>query len=449
MDDDDAPPLAELARGFRKRTLVTAKLMARVGVAMARKGMGAAQLAEQVDEAQAVEAARELLDELDGLKGLTMKLGQMMSYLDSSMPPKARRVLARLQAASRPVESAAIARVIEEELGAAPGALFDRFEDAPFAAASIGQVHRAWLDGRAWAVKVQYPGIEALLRTDIATVGRMARLATLLSPVDGKGVVEELAARVLEECDYVREADNQARFAGLLAGDPDLSVPEVRRDRSARRVLTTAMCDGADFDGFVSAAPQEVRDRAGAAIYRACFGSLFGHGVYNADPHPGNYRFAADGRVTLLDFGCVKHFSPEFITGWKRIARAVLDDDRAAFRRAWTDAGFVGRARRFDFDHQLEAMRFLYRPMLSTDPFRFTHDYVAEVHDRLAFKNANKLRLALPPDWLFVNRLQFGLFSVLAHLGATVRFGRLFRDALDGPPRRPSAPREDADEAAR
>lgn len=430
-DDDDRPPLAALARGFRKRTLVTTRVMARLGLAMVKKNLSAAQVDAEVDEDDAVAAARDLLEQLDGLKGLTMKLGQMLSYTDSSLPPRARRVLGRLQAASRPVDGDAIAEVIRSELGAAPADLFARFEPRPFAAASIGQVHRAELDGRAWAVKVQYPGIEELLRADVATVGRLARLATLLSPLDGRGLVEELAARVLDECDYVREADDQARFGALLAGDPDLVVPAVRADRSTRRVLTTALCDGLDFDGFVAAAPQAARDRAGAAIYRACFGSLFGHGVYNADPHPGNYRFTGDGRVTLLDFGCVKEFSPDFMARWKRLARAVLADDRAAFRQAWLDAGFVGRARGFDFDHQLEALRVLYRPMLATEPFRFTHAYVAEVHDRLAFRNANKLKLAMPPDWLFVNRMQFGLFSVLAHLGAAVRYDRIFRAALD------------------
>jgi hypothetical protein len=154
--------------------------------------------------------------------------------------------------------AAAIAGVIAAELGAPPEALFDRFDPGPFAAASIGQVHRAELDGQALAVKVQYPGIEELLRTDIATVGRLARLATLLSPVDGRDVVEELAARVLEECDYVREADNQNRFAGLLAGDLDLAVPAVRADRSSRRVLPTVLCQGADFDSFAFSLPRFV-----------------------------------------------------------------------------------------------------------------------------------------------------------------------------------------------
>jgi predicted unusual protein kinase regulating ubiquinone biosynthesis (AarF/ABC1/UbiB family) len=428
--EDGQQPLTALARGFRKRTLVTARLMARIGLDMVKKNRGAGQVAEDVDEEDAVAAARELLDQLDGLKGLTMKLGQMLSYLDTSMPPKARRVLARLQAASRPVEAEAIAQVVRAELGAAPEALFDRFEPMPFAAASIGQVHRATLDGRAWAVKIQYPGVEELLRADVATVGRLARLATLLSPVDGRGLVDELAARVLEECDYDKEARSQIRFRGLFAGHPDLVVPEVLTARSGRRVLTTALSDGAGFDEFAATAPAEARDRAAAAIFEACFTSIFQHGIYNADPHPGNYRFGPDGRVTLLDFGCVKEFAPGFVAGWKRIARALLADDRAAFRRAWTDAGFVGRARRFDFDHQYEAMRVLYRAVLTDEPFRFTDAFIAEVHDRLAFQNVNKLRLALPPDWLFVNRLQFGLFSVLAHLGATVRYGRIYRAAL-------------------
>lgn len=438
--DDDAdpteaepPPLAELARGFRKRTLVTARLMAKIGYGMAKRNLKASEIAERVDEEAATETARALLDQLDGLKGLAMKLGQMMSYLDTSLPPKAQRVLARLQSASRPVESGRIAEVVEAELGGPPDRVFDRFEPEPFAAASIGQVHRAWLGGQPLAVKIQYPGIEAVLRADIKTVGTLARFATALSPVDGRALVEELAARVLTECDYLAEADNQERFRRLLAGRADLSVPAVRRDRTTRRVLATELVERASFGDFSAAAPQAARDRAGAAIYDACFTAIFRHCTYNADPHPGNYLFAEDGAVTLLDFGCVKHFAPAFIEGWKRIARSILDDDRAAFRAAWIDAGFVGRKWRFDFDHQFEAMRFMYGPALSAAPVRFTHDFISAVHDRLIFQNRNKLKLALPADWLFVNRLQFGLFSVLAHLGASATWGELLRAAIEAP----------------
>lgn len=428
--DDAAGPLDGLARGFRKRTLVTTKLVARMGLRLARGGDRAA----PADDAKAVRAAEELLAELDGLKGLTMKLGQMLSYADSALPPAARAVLAKLQASSRPMSAARIAAVVEAELGGAPAAVFDRWDEVPFAAASIGQVHRAELDGQAWAVKVQYPDIEALLRADVKQVGRMAKLATLLSPVDGGALVDELAARVLEECDYVAEAANQRLFAALLAGDADLRVPAVRADRSSRRVLTTALCDGVDFQRFVATAPAAARDRAGAAIYRACFAMIFGHGVYNIDPHPGNYRFAADGAVTLLDFGGVKRFTPAFVDAWRRLARALLDDDRPRFRAAFIDCGFVGTPRGFDFDHQYEAMRYLYSLVTTPGPATFTPAFIAEVNQRLTFANKNKWKMTLPADWLFVNRLQFGLFSVLAQLGATARYDLLLRAALEQPP---------------
>jgi predicted unusual protein kinase regulating ubiquinone biosynthesis (AarF/ABC1/UbiB family) len=430
---EDLEALTELARGFRKRTWVTARLMAKLGTRLARENLGMAELAGHVDPERAAAAARAVLEQLGGLKGLAMKLGQMMSYLDHSLPPEARAVLARLQAQSQPMAYAQIAAQIRDDLGGEPEDLFDRFVPTPFAAASIGQVHRADRGGVALAVKVQYPGIDEALRADIKTVGRLARLATLLSPVQGAELVDELAARVLEECDYRREADNLDTFAGLLAGHPTVEVPALHRDRSGQRVLTTELVERAPFAAFAASAPQASRDRAGAAIYEVCMRSIFGSCAYNADPHPGNYLFGPGGEVTLLDFGCVKYFPPAFIAAWKRLARAILAGDEPAFRDALADAGLVGRRRRFDYAHQLEAMRLLYQPMLAPGPSRFTPEHIARVHDALLFKNRNKLRLALPPDWLFVNRLQFGLFSVLAELGAEADWGTLFRAALDTP----------------
>jgi predicted unusual protein kinase regulating ubiquinone biosynthesis (AarF/ABC1/UbiB family) len=426
-------PLTELARGFRKRTLVTAKLFAKLGARMARENLGLGAALDRIDEDDAVAAATRLLAELDGLKGLAAKLGQMVSYLDQSLPPKAQRVLARLQSQQRGLPYEAIARVVADELGGPPEQLFDAFEPAPFAAASLGQVHRARLGDRRLAVKVQYPDMERLLGADLALVERFAGAATLLHPVDGKALAREMSARMKEECDYGREAENQAWFRERFQGHPGLSVPEVVPERSARRVLTSELVERAGFASFVAAAPPEARDRAGALIYEACFDTIFRDRVYNADPHPGNYLFAEDGAVTLLDFGCVKRFGEGFIATWKRLALCILDDDRAAFRDAVVAAGFVGRARGFDFEHQRDAMRFLYQPMLAREPFVFTHAFVAEVHDRLVFQNNNKWRLALPPDWLFVNRLQLGLFSVLAELGARARFADIFRAAVESP----------------
>src|SRR5262249_28119888 len=152
------------------------------------------------------------------------------------------------------------------------------------------------------AVKVQYPGVEQLMRADVGTVGKLARFATILSPVDGKALADELAARVLEECDYAAEARNQELFRRLLAGHEGVHVPAVRADRSARRVISSELVEARGFEAFLEA-PASVRDRAGALLYDACFTTIFHHCVYNADPHPGNYLFSPEGDVTLLDFG--------------------------------------------------------------------------------------------------------------------------------------------------
>ncbi len=409
------------------------KLMSRMGLRMARKNRSADELAEEVDEEDAVKAATAMFEQLDGLKGLTMKLGQMASYLDGAMPPKAQRILARLQSQSRPMAPETIAAVVRAELGAEPADVFDDFEAEPFAAASIGQVHRARAGGRSVAVKIQYPGIDELLRADVTTIGRLTRLATFFSPIDGPALVEELAERVLEECDYQREADNQRLMRRALAGRSDIDVPEVYAELSSRRVLTTELSDRLGFQTFVDGGRADARDAAGARIYEACFASIFHHCTYNADPHPGNYLFSPAGEVTLLDFGCVKRFAPDFIDRWKRLALVLVDDDRPRFRDAFVNVGLVGRVKRFDFEHQWQAMRYLYRPMYTPEPFTFTHEFVAEVNDRLMYRNVNKLRFAMPGDWLFVNRLQLGLLSVLAHLRSTMPSRELFRAALESP----------------
>ena len=426
-------PVRELARGFRKRTWVTARMMSTLGMKMARKNLGLKEMSAQIDEDKAVAAARALVEQLDGLKGFAMKLGQMVSYLDASLPPKAQRILARLQSDSQPMAPEAIAQRIVEELGARPEDIFDEFSPMPFAAASIGQVHRARKGDQLYAVKIQYPGIDELMRKDLATISRMSRAALLVSPVDGKGLTRELTERILEECDYRIEAENQSRFRRLFADIPGVSIPRVIPELSTQRVLTSELVERLDFHQFREQASQEAKNRAAKLIYQTCFTAIYRYSAYNADPHPGNYLFSRDGEVTLLDFGCVKRFDPPMIRGWKAVARAILDNDVDGLRDSLTAAGFVRKQRRFDWHYQLSAMRELYAPMLASEPFRFTHDWVASLHDVLMFKNKNKFKLTMPPDWLFVNRLQFGMFTILAHLDASAHWGDLFRPLAESP----------------
>ncbi len=427
---DKKKTIGRLARGFGGRTLVTARLASKLGAKALRK-LATPDHKGKDDEAKAVAAANRLLDELDGMKGLLMKFGQMASYLEGSMPPAAQQVLSRLQAQSTPMAFDAIEAVVRAELDLEVDAAFEDFQRAPFAAASIGQVHRARFEGGDVAVKVQYPEIRDALRSDLKTVGLISKLGMAFGPISGGELAKELSERITEECDYRVEAKNQTLFAALYADLDGASVPAVVPARSSERVITSVLDPGMSFDAFLEQ-PQSVRDRAGALIFEACFRSIFVNAIYNADPHPGNYLFAEDGSVTFLDFGCVKRFETEFIDIWKGVARSVIDDDRARFERLFL--GMVGKARGFDFDYQWEVMRYLYAPFLAEDgTFAYTHEYVAESWDCLVWKNPNKLKLGMPRDWLFLNRLQWGLNSVLAMLGATGPWSTIWRAAVEAP----------------
>ncbi len=433
MDDrrEKERPLEQLAQGFRKRTWVTAKLATKLGVKYMKKTAG---VTSPVDTERAVQAAEKLVREVGALKGLVMKFGQLASYMPGALPPEAQQVLARLQAQSTALGFERVRQALTEELGAPPEQRFDELEPEPFAAASIGQVHRGRIGQQRVAVKVQYPGIEALLRGDLKLVGHLVSVSTMGSAVDGKGAAEELRARILEECDYRVEADNQRFFKDLFEHHDDSHVPEVIASHSTGRVLTSELVEGAaSFYPFSETASRAVKDRAAAVIFRTCFDCLFGHAIYNADPHPGNYLFHPDGAVTFLDFGCVRRFDPAMIDVWKQVARSVLDGDRERFKDRYVALGMVGKPKKFDWDHQWQVMQYLYRPFLAppSAPFTYTHAYVRESYDVLLFKNPNQRATAMPPEWLFLNRLQWGMNSVLAHLGATGPWGELWRAAID------------------
>ncbi len=423
--------LSKLARGFRDRTLVTARLASKTGFKMLAKTLNPNAKAKEVDEDKAVEAAEELLEQMSEMKGLIMKFGQMASYLEGAMPAKAQKVLAQLQAQSTPMSFEAVAVVIESELGAAPDELFEELQREPFAAASIGQVHRGRFEGRPVAIKVQYPDIDKVLKSDLRTVGTLARLSTMFTSVDGGGLVAELQERMDEECDYVREAANQRLFCRLLEPIAGASVPRVVEARSTRRVLTSELVDALSFAALCEQPDQTLRDRAASTIFEVCFNCIFQHCVFNADPHPGNYLFASD-EVVFLDFGCIKRFSKPYIESWKRLALSILDGDRVVFKEASIDMGLVARERGFDWDYQWNVMRYLYEPFMN-DGFRFDSEYVTRSYDLILWKNPNRYKAGMPRDTLFVNRLQWGLNSVLSQLQASGPWPELWRRAVETP----------------
>lgn len=411
--------LKRLASGWGSRTLQSGKVAATLGKSAVKQALGG-------EDDGAI--GEELLDQLDRMKGLALKVGQMASYLEGALPPESARVLQKLQADSEPMDPDVVREVLEQSLGAPVAELFERFDPEPVAAASIGQVHRAWHDGREVAVKIQYPGVRDTLSVDLGNLRRLGSLARF-GFSDAKEVIRELKDRFEEECDYGGEADNTEVAAGLLAGRSDVFVPDVVRERCSADVLTTAWVQGRSFQDFLAGSTQEERDAAGESLFRTAFDMLFGHGMFNADPHPGNYLFADDGRVALLDWGCVVQYERPFVEAWKNLARVTLGGHRDELPDALERAGFYKPGTNFDFDAHWEIMLYLYRPFL-TPGFRYTPEYVSESWRLFLVDNPNLRITGMPRPWTFANRLQWGLNSVLASLNAQGDWGGIFRAAV-------------------
>src|SRR5438094_498337 len=294
-----------------------------------------AALAEDV-LAKHADIADEAFRTLGSLKGLALKIGQMVSYLDGALPAEYRAVyqdaLARLQREAPALPWSAIEPILVEELQRPVAESFARFEPEPFAAASIGQVHRAQLHtGEAVAVKVQYPGIDRAIAADLKNVAMMKSVLLPVLGLAGRGAMArnlddtlgEIRARITEELDYAREARMQERFRALFADDAELGIPRVFAAQSSRRVLTSEFVAGRTLAEVRAGATQEARDRYGAILSRFMFRSIYEHRLFNADPHPGNYLFPDDGRLVVLDFGCVKELPDWMVAAMKRYLGAA------------------------------------------------------------------------------------------------------------------------------
>ncbi len=436
--------------GFVSRNLRLARLGARTtgGYAAhrARRVFASAERREELDREHEIRSAAQVAAELGNMKGALMKLGQMVSYLDEGLPENVRAALAQLQHDAPPMSGDLAAEVIATELGDPPEKLFAEWDPVPIAAASIGQVHRAMThDGLAVAVKVQYPGVGDAIEADLGSVGLVfGGLGQVFPGLDSGPLVQELRERLREELDYRREAGHQQAFADYYDGHPFIHVPAVVPDLSATRVLTTELAEGVRF-AEAETWSQEERDLAGETIFRFVFGSLYRLRLFNGDPHPGNYLFRPGGRVTFLDFGLVTPFDDGQIAHIRGLIDSiVLQPDPAAFRAAVERAGFlkpgapVSDAEVVDyFGHFYEYLQTDARTTLDHD---MASENVRRVFDatgpyRDVMKHAN-----VPREFVIVQRINLGLFAVMAALGATANWRRLAEEMwpwVEGPPSTP------------
>jgi predicted unusual protein kinase regulating ubiquinone biosynthesis (AarF/ABC1/UbiB family) len=362
---------------------------------------------------------------LGELKGGAMKFGQAMSVFEAALPEELagpyRETLTRLQESAPPLPARTVHAVLARELGRDWRDRFQTFTDKPAAAASIGQVHKGvWADGRAVAVKVQYPGAGQALLSDLNQIGRMSRLVGMLVPgLDVKPLIAELKARVAEELDYQLEAESQAAFATAYADDPDVLIPAVV-DQSGE-VLITEWVDGKPLARIIASGTVKERNRAGLLLARFLFSGPHRAGLLHADPHPGNFRLLPDGRLVVLDFGAVNRLPDGLPEPIGRLLRLAIDDDALGVLTGLREEGFVKQSIDLDARRLLDFLAPILDPVRA-DQFRFDRPWLRAQATRIADPRSpaysTGLQLNLPPEYLLIHRVTMGTIGVLCQLRA-------------------------------
>ena len=403
--------LAGLPLGFAGRTAL--------GIGKRIGGRSAEVVAQEIQNRTADQVFRVLGE----LKGGAMKLGQALSIFEAALPPELagpyRATLTRLQESAPPLPVGTVHRVLAADLGDDWRERFASFDDAPAAAASIGQVHRAvWEDGRQVAVKIQYPGAGKALLGDFAQLARVGRLFSVLVPgLDVKPMLDELRDRVAEELDYHLEADAQRKFAAAYAGDPDICVPGVVLE--SEHVLVTEWMDGTPLSKIISDGSKAERDRTGILFTRFLFSGPQRAGLLHADPHPGNFRLLADGRLGVLDFGAVDRLPDGLPPIFGRLLRIMHDPepDITEVERELRDGNFL----RPGISVDLDALHAFLAPLAdpsAVDTFMFSREWMRDQANRVTDLSASNIprKLNLPPSYVLIHRVSTAGIGVLCQL---------------------------------
>ena len=398
----------------------------------------------QSDEAAAAEQAElsartgeRIAKTLGELKGAVMKVGQMASIATDILPRELAEPLRALQKEAPPMSYEVIAEQIEAELGAPPERLFARFEREPFAAASIGQVHRAATDdGREVVVKVQYPGVDKAVDSDLGHLKLMLRAGGLVKvkKEDMDEVFTEVKARLHEELDYCNEADNVRLFRAYHDGDPSLVIPDVVGERSSQRVLTMTYEPGDGLDELDARGySQALRDQLGAVIFRVFAAQLFDFHVMHADPNPGNLAFRRDGTLVLYDYGCVKRIPLEIIAAYRDTIKAGIAEDYQGVELGLRALGVRkpgGPPAPFDLYKRWRDV--FIRPFLGDEPYDYA---AADLHEAamplvpVTLKYLDSFKP--PPELVFIDRAIVGHYGNLRKLRARGRYRDLLAPYLE------------------
>ena len=372
-----------------------------------------------------VKNALRIVETLGELKGAAMKVGQMMSLHEGLLPPEVAEVLRSLQKEAPKVP----AEVMEFEVRGGIenfDDLFASFDFEAFAAASIGQVHRARMrDGREVAVKVQYPLIDEIVRADLKNLKTlMMRLVALFTDADFEPLWGELQKGLLAEIDYLQEAENIRRMTALNADVPDIVIPRVVDEATARNVLTMEFVEGIPpTEACSDRYPAELRDRWGVVLSEFQMRGILEHRLVHADPNMANFAFLDDGRVVVYDFGCVKEVPEKLARAYALAFTAVIDDRVGDLPGIFAEIGLS----RLDgseipaevISPYIDVIAEVFR---AEPPYTFgegNEEMYREII-QLGFQDwEEKKDMLFPEDVIFINRSLSGHFGNLSRLNAT------------------------------
>jgi predicted unusual protein kinase regulating ubiquinone biosynthesis (AarF/ABC1/UbiB family) len=395
-------------------------------------------------ERRHLETADQILTVLGTMKGAAMKLGQMLSFVDLGVVPRHarpefQRKLAALRDAAPQVSFKSMMRVLDEELGRRRSAVFGDFDERPIGVASIGQVYRATLtDGRAVAVKIQYPGVAAAVRADMKNLALLMRLVQRALPgIDTDALAQEIRLRVGEELDYQLEARNQHAFAQAFRGHPFVIVPDALEELCGPRVLVSEYVEGTGFE-HLKTAPAEVRNRAGEIIYRFFCGTLYRRHEFSGDPHPGNFLLQADGRVAFFDFGLFKRMEPASVEFELQCQRAAAEGRAADLHRLMSEAGILPEPDRVRPDDLMAYVVDAVGWYLVDQELELTPEMATEAIIESILPQSSYFKMFrhqhLPPEHVLARRLELFCEALLGQLGARANWHRVAREWLYGDP---------------
>jgi predicted unusual protein kinase regulating ubiquinone biosynthesis (AarF/ABC1/UbiB family) len=377
------------------------------------------------------------------MRGAAMKVGQMISMVElDGLPEDQQRELqtklASLRDSVPPVPFPKLERMMRDELGGPLTKVFSEFEEQAFAAASIGQVHRAvTVDGEQVAVKVQYPGVAEAVDTDLRNAMLLLPLVKRLAPgIDARSLFAELRERIGEELDYELEAQNQRSLARIFAGHSFIFVPDVISSLSRERVLVSEYVSGVGFEEL-KGRPQAERDRLGEIIFRFFLGCLYRHRQFSGDPHPGNFLLQEDGRVAFLDFGLFKRMEPEPVELELACQRAVVEGDAATLHELLARSGFLPEPEKVDPDHLLAFIRdAIWWYTTADETVTLTPEIATHVMIESSDPRSSHFREMrhqdMRPEHLFGRRMEMLTLAVLSQLRASANWHRIAREWMYG-----------------